>query len=126
MASFRGNPKLRITTLGAHNYEVIVEYTIDYTPEELALSGNSFAESMALFEDDSGEPFGGDNDFLLNRPIRVFHPASPRNTRTFEFRLGEFNTEADNEEVYAVVHHRRNIDGLTSTMRESNRVSLPE
>ncbi|WP_158754788.1 hypothetical protein [Streptomyces sp. NRRL F-2580] len=116
MAEFIGIPTISITSEGGDNFIVHVNYVIRYTPEEMNLE---FADSMALFEEDDGLSLG--DDFLVNHEIRTFFPLVPEQTHTFEFPMtgDDLGTEPDGEEIYAVVHHRRNIPTAVSATSRS-------
>ncbi|MFD9010872.1 hypothetical protein [Streptomyces sp. NPDC059552] len=120
MASFMGNPIMNVTQTTANFFEFVVEYTMQYSQTELGFP-EGFAHSLALRESDDGEIFGGGDDDLINIRVETFRPTSRFETRTFTFsasaeRLG---TESGGEEIYAVVHHRRNIDGVASQTRRT-------
>jgi hypothetical protein len=124
MAAFARDPQLTVKkNFVTNRFEVTVDYTINYRPSELAFT-EGFADSVALFEDDGGEPFGGGDDHVLNRPIRTFRPTTSPDSRQFAFSFPWDGTESGDEEVYAIVHHRRNINGLTSDTRRSNTVTV--
>ncbi|CAL9582066.1 hypothetical protein SUDANB176_05058 [Streptomyces sp. enrichment culture] len=125
MATFVGKPIIDIVHTGGDNFNINVSYTVRYTPTELTFP-EGFADSMALFEDDSNEPFGGDHDHLVNITTRTFRPRQTVETRTFRFSRtrSQLGTESGGEELFAVVHHRRNIDGLASATIESDRFPL--
>lgn len=124
MASFVDAPTISVSPRGSE-FEFTVEYTMRYTDED-RLFALGFAESMALWEKDDGEVFGGDDDLLFNIEIRTFRPARTVNTRQFVFTAtaDELGTESGGEEIYAVVHHRRNIDGVTSDTAASRSIPL--
>ncbi|RKT08065.1 hypothetical protein BX286_6144 [Streptomyces sp. 3211.6] len=119
MANFANDPTISVEPSGS-NFLFTVKYTANFTPDDLAFP-DGFAESMALFESDKDEPFGGDDDRLLNMPIRTYRPTSSTQTRTFVFELGSkvLDTELGGEELYAQVHFRRNISGIPSMIRNS-------
>jgi hypothetical protein len=126
MPTFSGTPSLAVTAIGPEKFRLTVTYFANFTAAEVAFP-EGFAESCAFFEDDSDEPFGGDDDHYWNHPIRTFRPAEGRNRRVFSvepFTADELDTEVDGEEIYAVVHLRRNIDGLISQTKRSNTLPL--
>ncbi|WP_030722500.1 hypothetical protein [Streptomyces sp. NRRL F-2580] len=116
MASFVEDPIINVLNEGGGAFFFRVFYTIRYTPEEMNFE---FADSMALFEEDGGLSLG--DDFLGNQDIRTFFPEAIEFTRRFEFRMfaDDLGTEIDGEEIYAVVHHRRNIPTAVSATRRS-------
>ncbi|MBT2481971.1 hypothetical protein [Streptomyces sp. ISL-94] len=120
MASFIGTPIMNITQTTANVFDFRVEYTMKYSDTELTFP-EGFADSLALNESDAGEIFGGGDDHLININVQTFRPTSTFETRVFTFsatadRLG---TESGGEEIYAEVHHRRNIDGIASQTRRT-------
>ncbi|GAB4587842.1 hypothetical protein [Nocardia sp. IFM 10818] len=124
MASFVGKPTISAKPVG-FNIEFTVTYTASFNSSDLAFA-DGFAESVALFEDDSDEPFGGDHDHIKNHAIREFKPAGPMETRSFVFNVTKIflDTELGGEEFFAVVHLRRNLQGITSDTIESDRIPL--
>ena len=120
MAKFAGTPLMTITQPTANLFEFTVSYTMEYTQVELGFP-EGFAQSLALHESDTGEIFGGADDDLLNLNIETFRPSFTTETRTFKFTrtADQLDTESGGEEIYATVHHRRNIDGVTSQTRNT-------
>ncbi|MFI1067759.1 hypothetical protein ACH4TC_38500 [Streptomyces spororaveus] len=120
MASFIGTPIMNITQTTANVFAFRVEYTMQYSDTELTFP-EGFADSLALNESDDGEIFGGGDDNLINVGVTTFMPRSTFETRviTFSATADQLGTESGGEEIYAVVHHRRNIDGITSQTRNT-------
>jgi hypothetical protein len=125
MASFVGKPTLSIETAEPGFVKITVTYTASFTQSDLQFA-DGFADSAALFEDDRGEPFGGDDDRYFNWDIGTFRPTSSEQTRVFTatVTLDSLNTELGGEEIYAQVHLRRNIDGIASNIIESERLAV--
>ncbi|MEU7600855.1 hypothetical protein [Streptomyces sp. NPDC041003] len=120
MAGYKDTPTIGIVLKGNGVYEIQVSYTMFYAPNELLFPEGWF-DSVALFESDKGEVFGGDDDHLFNLQPRFFFPQSTEETRTFSIlrTRSELETEAGGEEIYAVVHHVRGIQGLNSNKRRT-------
>ncbi|MGW7436760.1 hypothetical protein [Streptomyces sp. NPDC054849] len=118
MAEFLGHPIIDIVNEPGDNFRVNVTYKMLYSAAEV---GQSFAESCALFEDDTD-----DDDHKLNWSINIFTPTTRERTRTFTatFNREALHTELGGEEYYAVVHHRINNPLVTSATRESERFPL--
>jgi hypothetical protein len=121
MASFVGRPRISVARTSGPNFIFNVSYTANFTQADRGFP-EGFAESMALFESDRGSFTGGDNEHYLNMPIRTFRPTSEQETHTFTFTLDSdaLDTELGGEEIFARVHLRRNIDGLTSATIDSD------
>ena len=107
--------------------QIAVEYNVIYSSEELDFP-EGFVNIVEIREDDRDELFGIDDDHIFNFAISA--PFFPKSTRETHRRESDFfdpnilDTEIGGEEIYAVVHHRRNIDGLQSATIESNRIPV--
>ncbi|MDX3537692.1 hypothetical protein PV721_25655 [Streptomyces sp. MB09-01] len=118
MSGYKDTPTIGIVDTGAGSIEIQVSYTIFYTPDELLFPEGWF-DSVALFESDKGAVSGGDHLFDLEP--RFFFPRSTEETRTFSIlrTRDQLGTESGGEEIYAVVHHVRGIQGLKSNRRRT-------
>ncbi|MGW0395891.1 hypothetical protein ACWDYJ_34490 [Streptomyces sp. NPDC003042] len=119
MAVFVGIPTLSITNNGSETvFDIVVSYTMRYTAADLAFP-QGFAHSLAVFEEDDV-----DDDFLFNVGIQLFTPNSILETRQIKVPFpkldAELDTELGGEEIYAVVHHRRNAAVASATARTTS------
>lgn len=99
------NPSLGIKRLAASpNWEISVDYIAAFAPNEI---GIKFTDAIKIWEWDSGETFGGDNDVI--KPYEGTHeeftPTQPSMARHKVRRVttDDLNTESGSEEIRAQV-----------------------
>lgn len=125
MASFVGKPIVDLRHDGGGLFTLTVTYVAQFTHDELLIK-QEFAESMALFESDSGEIFGGGDDHYFNVPVRTFKPHFVQERRAFligPINGAQLDSEPGGEEVYAQVHFRPS-NATVSMIRNSDTFSL--
>ncbi|MFE9628484.1 hypothetical protein [Streptomyces sp. NPDC006527] len=103
------NLSLTLTQAG-DNWTVKVTATETFTQSEL---GQRFADAANVFERDTGEPFGGDDDHLAFTFEEGFDPTSTQETITFTWQMtsDHLDTEDGSERIYGEVKLRNVTTG---------------